>query len=292
MIFMNVNDDYSEEVIYTYDHYPIYLKFADLSDYPDHMALAHWHNDIEFIYILSGEMDYNINGTIITIKSGDGLFVNSKRMHFGFSAAKKDCYFLCIRLHPLLLCSNRAYENDFVLPILQHPKLDHLYFHHEIPWQNQILQLLLEMERCKENASAVLTIQGLFLQLWALLFDHIPTTAQQNFPASDLSLLKEMLHYIQCNYQNKISLAQIAESAAIGQSKCCKLFASYIGQSPNLYLTHYRLQKARELLLHTDQSITEIALVTGFFSSSYFTQTFRKQYHITPSQYRNKESEN
>lgn len=287
MIHMTLNGDNSEKVTYNYNNYPIYISKAHLSEYPDYTALAHWHNDIELIYILSGEMDYNINGEIVTIRSKNGIFVNSRRMHFGFSEVKKECSFICIRLHPILLCANGSYEKDFVLPLINHPKLDYILLNDKIDWQNNMLNLILEMKNAEKHKTAPLKIQSDFFRIWALLYEYIDIKNLRSFSNFDLSLLKEMLKYIQQNYYKKISLKEISKSGAIGQSKCCKLFSKYIGQSPNNYLINYRLQKSKSLLKNTDISITEIALETGFCDSSYFTKLFRKHYGVTPTEYRN-----
>ena len=95
-----------------------------------------------------------------------------------------------------------------------------------------------------------------------------------------------MARFIQENYMEKISLADIAAAGAVGQSKCCKLFARFFFQSPTMYLTQHRLSKSMELLLNTDLPIIEIALSVGFGSASYYAETFRKWMGKTPSEFR------
>ena len=85
-----------------------------------------------------------------------------------------------------------------------------------------------------------------------------------------------MIEFIQQNYTVRITLADIAASGTVGQSKCCRLFAKYIGQTPKVYLTQYRLNKSKELLKNTDIIATEIANAVGFGGSSYYAETFRK----------------
>lgn len=61
------------------------MREALLSQYPEYRAPSHWHDDIEFICVLSGGMKYNVNGEIVNLKKGEGIFVNSGQMHSGFS---------------------------------------------------------------------------------------------------------------------------------------------------------------------------------------------------------------
>ena len=84
MLFLELKDDRSEKVRYDYTDYPIYIRRALLSEYPGYAAPTHWHDDIEFISVISGEMKYNVNGEIITLRENDGLFVNARQIHFGF----------------------------------------------------------------------------------------------------------------------------------------------------------------------------------------------------------------
>lgn len=286
MLFMKLNDDSSEKVTYDYTDYPIYIKKAFLSLYPDYTALAHWHDDIELIYILSGEMQYNINGKIVNLMKDEGIFVNSRQMHFGFSEKHNECEFICIRLHPILLCANSAYETNYVLPVLNNTNANFILLNRKYIWQNEIIDIILTIGKTKNVKTAPIKILGLFFHLWALIFDNIMPAIQDKQKNTDFFTLKNMLKFIQQNYSEKISLSEIAKSGMVGESKCCKLFSTYIGQTPNTYLTNYRLQKSMNLLKNTDMTVLEIALNSGFGGSSYFSEIFRKKYKISPSKYR------
>ena len=102
------------------------MREALLSQYPEYRAPSHWHDDIEFICVLSGGMKYNINGEIVNLKKGEGIFVNSGQMHSGFSDNGQECGFLCLLFHPMLLCSVFPYENDFVTPLIQNSRMPYL----------------------------------------------------------------------------------------------------------------------------------------------------------------------
>lgn len=57
-----------ERVFYNYsDQYPLYLERDCLSTYPNFSAESHWHDEVELLICHSGQMDYNINGTILSI---------------------------------------------------------------------------------------------------------------------------------------------------------------------------------------------------------------------------------
>ena len=62
--------DNSEIVKYNSTEVPIYLRGGRLSDYPNFSEIAHWHNDIELIALLDGEMQFNVNGNILPLSAG------------------------------------------------------------------------------------------------------------------------------------------------------------------------------------------------------------------------------
>ena len=283
---IELKDDRSEKIHYDNADYPIYIRHGILSRYPNHAAPSHWHDDIEFIVILDGEMNYNVNGEIIRLRKGEGIFVNARQMHFRFSDSKTECEFICIILHPLLLCSLPAYEQDFIMPVI-HSSTPFIFLDPNIGWQDGILEQLNFMYRCKEKKSAPLDVQFSFAAIWSLLYENIPLDDNiSNSKSSDLTIVRDMVGFIQKNYTQKISLDDIALSGAVGQSKCCKLFAKYFRQTPNNYLNGYRLNKSLELLCDNDMSVTEIALSVGFGGASYYAELFRKCFGKSPTEYR------
>lgn len=287
--FIELNDDYSEKIHYNYPDYPIYTYRGILSHYPNYTAPNHWHNDIEFIAVLSGEMQYNINGETLLLQSGEGIVINAGQMHFGFSDTKSECDFICVLLHPMLLCSTPSFERSFVLPFIRNSKIPFIHLRQDIIWQHEIYTQITVIHSSKDFKTAPLKIMSSFSEIWSLLYENMPTdytegvNTRQNF---NLTIMKNMVGFIQKYYTKKISLADIAASGAVGQSKCCKLFSEYFSQTPNMYLNQYRLNKSIELLQTTDLSITEIALCVGFSNASYYAEIFRKWLNKSPTEFR------
>lgn len=289
-IIMELNENYSEKICYDIPQYPAYIRRGLLSQYPNYSAPNHWHDDIELIAVLSGEMEYSVNGELLKLQKSQGLLVNAGQMHFGFSHEKKECDFICVLLHPVLLCPLPSIEQDFVKPLIQNQNLPYILLQPEIPWKKNIYDKILYLYNIRKEKTAPLKILAAFAQIWELLCENISADkrpAGKNIQENrDLSIVKDMAQFIQKNYTEKISLADIAASGAVGQSKCCKLFSQFFFQSPVMYLTQHRLTKSIELLLNTDLPITEIALSVGFGSASYYTETFRKWMGKTPSEFR------
>ena len=102
----------------------------------------------------------------------------------------------------------------------------------------------------------------------------------------DSERIKQMLRYIQQNYAEALTLADIARSAMIGESECLRCFKGTIGMAPIQYVKRFRVQKAAELLSSTDERIADIGAQCGFQDSSYFTRSFREIKGMSPVEYR------
>ncbi len=286
MTSIDIKDDRSENVHYDFEEYPIYIRRSLLSTYHDFKAPAHWHTDIELIAVLKGKMDYFVNGDIITMKQSEGIFINSRQLHYGFSKTKKECEFICILIHPLMLCVTQTMAQKYVVPVTKDDRAAYIKLSADEPWKQEVLGAILRMYHEKDTKTAPLTLTASFLKIWSLIYERSKICVSTKKQNSDLIILKNMIGYIQKFYSQKITLAAIAKAGAVGQTKCCKLFAQYTGTTPNTYLTQYRLRQSIWYLKNTDMTISEIAGAVGFSGSSYYAESFRKWCGRSPSEYR------
>lgn len=84
------------------------------------------------------------------------------------------------------------------------------------------------------------------------------------------------------NIEDPIRPSLIAEELGISTRQLERLFGRYLNSSPKHYFMEMRLQRARNLLVQTEQSITEIAMACGFRSTSHFSKSFRGQFGVSP----------
>lgn len=101
------------------------------------------------------------------------------------------------------------------------------------------------------------------------------------------SEVDEVLLYIHKHIDEPLPLSRMASEAAYSQYHFIRLFKEKTGLSPHYYVTSLRMQKAKDLLLHTNLSIRDIGMEIGQQSLGTFTTRFTKQVGMTPSQFRN-----
>ncbi|MBQ8512884.1 MAG: AraC family transcriptional regulator [Clostridia bacterium] len=286
MFYIDLKKDRSERVRYDYPDLPLSIHVYQLSAYPNYACDSHWHGDIEMIAILSGQMLYNVNGKIMTLNRGEGILVNAKQLHYGFSESKTECEFICIMFHPMLLCTMKLLEREFVEPILR-SGISHWHLTPEIPWQGEILNHMRQMSDRKNEKTAPLAVQSNLFLLWNEIVMHTTLAEKSDKTAEPkLTVLKNMITYVHGHYAGKITLADIAAAGHISKRTCGALFLEYQNKTPIEFLTDYRLRKSIELMKNTELSILDISLAVGFSGASYYAETFRKFFGQSPAEYR------
>ena len=99
--------------------------------------------------------------------------------------------------------------------------------------------------------------------------------------------LQEAVHFIEQNYQQPITVEDIAASCGLNRSYFGKIFHENIGKSPQEFLIGYRMTQAAELLKLTSRSIAEIGCAVGYPTQLHFSRAFKKVYGVSPRTWRN-----
>lgn len=276
---LKLNPDGSERLEYTVPGLPVRLGGDPLSIFRDYAAACHWHDDFELLMPVDGEMDYFVNGRSVHLKKGACIFVNARRLHYGYSAQKRDCHYRFVVFHPSLFGHLPPVESA-LRDLCADERADYGLFE---PFSEAAI-LFDELCHCAE-AGQPLRVVAKCAELVSLAID---AAAVQKTPGTgaDWATLRAMTGYIQAHYTERLCLEQIAAAGAVCRSRCCVLFRKRLGCSPIEYVTRYRLKKACALLCQ-GATVTEAALASGFNSASYFTELFRRYYGVVPSAYRN-----
>ena len=98
--------------------------------------------------------------------------------------------------------------------------------------------------------------------------------------------VREAISFIEQNFQNDISVEDIAAFCSLNRSYFGKIFRDTVGRSPQDFLIHYRMSKAAELLKLTELSIKDIAGAVGYPSQLHFSRAFKNTFGIPPREYR------
>lgn len=289
---MRLSSDNSEIVNYNSPDIHVYSSRGMLSDFAGMRALSHWHDDIELIMALEGRMGYSVNGAEFVLQPRQGLFVNSRQFHYGFSCDGSDCSFVCILINPDALGINDRLRRRYIDTICGDAKYPYIRLYPAIPWQEELMQSLKRMYDCFAAAEDGYELEAAELAhgFWRTLYLNYKSTPNYETAesAKDIDALHSMVTYIQMNYGGKITLDDIAAAGSVCRSACCRIFRQVAHVTPIVYLGRYRVGKSLELLRSTGLSMTEIALQCGFSGSSYFAEIFKREMGCTPKEYKNR----
>ena len=278
--------DGSQVVEYNNPFFPCFASNPYFAADKTFYATEHWHEDLEYLYVLDGELEYSVNGENIILHSGEGILVNSKRIHSNRSVPGVHCAFYCAITHPSLLCPSKYMEQTYLNPLIDSHSFDYLLLKND-DWTVSIIEELKRLFDYRDPKTVELEIFEASVRICKIIYKHMqinsPTTEAPSF---NVGTFKTMMIFIQDHYMEKISLVDIARAGNVGKTLCAKLFKKYVSKTPGEYLIFYRIQKSIELLTDTNMSTTEISYATGFSSASHYTKTFRELMGCTPLKYR------
>ena len=98
--------------------------------------------------------------------------------------------------------------------------------------------------------------------------------------------IKEAINFIEQNFQNDISIEDVAAVCGINRSYLGRIFRTSTGRSPQEFLIHYRMTKAAELLKLTTLSIGDIGSAVGYENALHFSRAFKNVYGVSPRTWR------
>lgn len=96
----------------------------------------------------------------------------------------------------------------------------------------------------------------------------------------------KVMDYMQSNYFEKIVVDDLIKKSRLSKSTFMRIFRYASNMTPLEYLNKFRIEKAKQLLVETEASITFIALECGFYDSSHFARLFKRYENVLPSEYR------
>jgi YesN/AraC family two-component response regulator len=110
-----------------------------------------------------------------------------------------------------------------------------------------------------------------------------------NEKGSTPDIAQKIEEYLKSHYQESITTNMLSKKFGFVPSYISKLFRTYKGMSPSEYLTYYRIEKSKQIMLKEPEVLCkEVANMVGFSDQHHFSKTFKKQTGMSPTEYATK----
>lgn len=266
------------------------LEVINNQSYPRNpgFQVMHWHEDLQFIYVLDGEIEIKTLDTSVRLDKGSGIFINKNVIHL-----VKESYFCHYNSFIFPDYFLKFYFGSpaaaFVERITGKEELPVCCFTKGMDWCKPVLSVLSRLAGLENRKTEFYAYEVLCLlsTLWLEMCRNIRLPDKTADTAMGARMQK-FLRYISEHYGEEISLASLAKSANVSKSECLRCFKASMQTTPYKYLTEYRLSKAVELLEHSDEPIGIIADSVGFRQTSHFGKCFKEKTGFSPRDYRKK----
>ena len=273
------------------EQFPFLVSYQKLSEYESGSFMWHWHPEIEITYVQKGTMCYKVNHMVYHLKEGDIVFNNSGALHSGTMENKKDCAYIPVTFDSRLIYGffQSTVNSKYVDPVIQDSMLPAICIDQSEPWHKPFREYLLRIIDLDEKKPDFyeLDITICLQSMWRLLLEHItyePQASREN--SLEYDRIKKILSYIEENYQNKITLNDIAGHIHLCESECTRLFKRHMNTTLFAFLQEYRIERSLEFL-QDDQPVSAVADKAGFSDPNYYSKVFAKIKGCSPREYRN-----
>lgn len=252
----------------------------------------HWHKEFEMTLVFSGKGVYELNLVDYIVEEGDLIIIENEMLHYGYGLYDgikgTTIVFDMEMFHSVL---QDSIDTKYILPIISgyiefQPIIKNAV--KENPWlKDRFIQLSILYEKREQGFE--LQLKACILEILALIisrqyFSTPNLKVKQNDSA--INAIKAIIKYIDGNLNSEIYLHTLAQIANFEKSYMSRFFKKHLGMTCTDYITRRRLNRATQLLVSTELSISEVAYETGFTNVSFFLKKFKERYGLTPKKYR------
>lgn len=244
----------------------------------------HTHNYYEFYFLLEGDVSIEIDGKLYPLAYGDVVLIppgvrHQAVIHSQGLLYRRFVFWVSREYCNQLLALSKAYAYLMQCALV---KQKYIFHNDRITFntiQSKAVRLIEEIhgERFGKEAGVSLCVNDLILHLNRVAHEkeHPKSFGEKR------SLYQELVHYIEGNLEEQLSLQKLSESFYVSKYHIAHIFKEKAGMPIHQYITKKRLDACREAILGYE-IISEVYLLYGFRDYSSFYRAFKKEYGISP----------
>lgn len=241
---------------------------------------VHWHDYYEFELIVSGNANHLLNNESIPIRKRSAYFLTPFDFHTIHPIENDYTVSYCFNF------DTYALDDEIFQIITQLNKTLYLDLN-EYDFNSIIDDIsLLENKLNKPNTPAkTLLFKNTFSKIILTFINAFPKTTSAESTNIPTNAFQQAIAYTNLHFREPISLISLADTVGLTPNYLGQLFKKQYNKSYSEFLLTLRLNYAKNLLKHTDDTVAHIAKKSGFNTTSYFIKCFTKFYNITPKNY-------
>lgn len=256
-----------------------YKIFSFQSKSSDRLIPPHWHESLELLFCLSGEVEVIFTGQTYRLQAKEFIVINSNHVHSTRSPVLSECLVI-----------------QFPLAYLQRVTEDHYLkqFLFKTTPDQQTKDLLACLMYIYQNFSANELVNH--LEVKAKIYELLALLCKSNtFSSTNIYEIKSFKHlekmekvnqYIQEHYTEHLMIEEVAKMFNYNPSYFSRFYKKFMGITFTEYLNSVRLDAAYKEMRDTDKTILEIGLDNGFATNKTFYNVFRNKFGLSPQKFR------
>lgn len=236
-----------------------------------YLTAAHWHEHMELLYIVKGQLRVNIQGSWVRAGPGQIVAINAGQIH-SIPEKSEETFYACLIPHRSL-CSRMgiSVEKIRLAPIIT-----------DRAAAGAVGEILNELREKPPYYKASVQLKVLELMI-ALARNH--GSLQPGDGADRRAVLvKQIVELVAEGYDRAISTKDICQALGFDKSYVCNTFKTITGTTILEHLNMVRCEHARDLLMAGDRTVSDCAALCGFRNLSYFTKTYQRYMGEKPSE--------
>ncbi len=254
----------------------------------------HSHNYYEFYFFLGGDVSITIKKQKYTLEKGDMILLPPGIKHYVTIHDPDVAYQRFIFWITSEFASELQQISDDYVYLLQHSKTNQQYIYHfdtitfnTIQSKLFLLSDEIHFDHFGKAVKLSLAVKDLILHLSRVVYEMInpQVTKEQQ------GLFEKVIDYINQHLEEDLSLERLAKLFFANKYHIAHLFKEKYGIPLHQYVIKKRLSLCKDALLNNEE-ITEICLLCGFSDYSSFYRAFKKEYGLSPKQYKNQHFRN
>ena len=227
-------------------------------------------------YCLSGQGEYHVNNQVYQIKAGDAFLIMPNVVTYYQADQHEPWTYLWI-----------SFDGSKTRQYLKRCNLDEHNLVVHCDYINELRETTIAiLAHNKLSYSNELFIQGQLYTFFSFLAKSANITYNDNVAPNYNPYVDKAIEYIQNNYQEMVTVNEIADYLSLNRSYLTTLFKKHLHLSPQEFLLKYRMMRAEDLLTNTDLTINQIAFSCGYSNQLSFSKAFSNSHQMAPRDYR------